>query len=241
MHLSRISILSREFPNRDYYPFNLEVLQKTDSISFTRPVTFFVGENGTGKSTLLKAICRRCDIHIWEDTERRRYQYNSFEDELYKYIRIDWTNGPVPGSFFASQIFHDFARFLDEWAHADPGILSYFGGNSLLTQSHGQSFIAFFEARYNIKGLYFMDEPETALSPQSQIKLLQILKKTSETGQVQFIIGTHSPILLSLPGAEIYSFDEIPVKPVAYTQTMLFRLYKDFMNNPEKYREEPEK
>jgi predicted ATPase len=126
-------------------------------------VTFFVGENGTGKSTLLKAICRRCDIHIWQETERSRYQYNPYEEELYKCVRVDWTNGSVPGALFSSQIFQDFARFLDEWAKADPGILAYFGGSSLITQSHGQSLISFFAARYRSR-IYFLDEPETALS-----------------------------------------------------------------------------
>ncbi|MBN1366511.1 MAG: AAA family ATPase [Dehalococcoidales bacterium] len=237
MHLNRITISSQEFPTRDFYPFNLSILQNTDSISFTRPVTFFVGENGTGKSTLLKAICRRCHIHIWEDTEHNRYQYNSYEDELYKYIEIDWVNGSVPGTFFASQIFQDFARFLDEWACASPGILPYFGGNSLLAQSHGQSLLAFFKARYKIKGLYFLDEPETALSPKSQIKLLQILKNNSKAGQAQFIISTHSPILLAFPEATIYSFDKTSVETISYKDTEMYHLYKDFINNPEEYLE----
>jgi predicted ATPase len=235
MHLNRVNILPREFPSQTVYPFNLNVLQETSAISFTRPVTFFVGENGTGKSTLLKAICRRCDIHIWQDNERSRYQPNRYEDELYKYIKISWVNGPVPGSFFASQIFQDFARFLDEWAKADPGILQYFGGSSLLTQSHGQSVISFFAARYQIKGLYLLDEPETALSPQSQIKFLQVLKQTTEAGHAQFIIATHSPILLAFPGALIYSFDKAPVKPIGYEDTEYYRIYKDFINNPQKY------
>lgn len=235
MHLDRITISSQEFPARDCYPFNLSILQNTESISFTRPVTFFVGENGSGKSTLLKAICRRCDIHIWEDTESTRYQYNVYEDELYKYIKTCWVNGSVPGSFFASQIFQDFARYLDEWTHATPGILAYFGGNSLLTQSHGQSLLSYFEARFKIRGLYLLDEPETALSPQSQITLLQILKRTSETGQAQFIINTHSPILLAFPEATIYCFDKASVEMISYEDTEMYRLYKDFINNPEKY------
>jgi predicted ATPase len=235
MHLRGITILSQEFPDRNSYPFNLSVLQKTESLSFTRPVTFFVGQNGTGKSTLLKAICRRCDIHIWEDTGRTRCGYNCYEDDLYKYLQTDWVNGSVHGSYFASQIFQDFARFLDEWAHGDPGILSYFGGNSLLTQSHGQSMIGFFEAFYQRKGLHFLDEPETALSPMSQIKLLQVLKRNSDAGHAQFIISTHSPILLAFPGAAIYSFDKAPVAAVQYEETELYHLYKDFINDPGKY------
>jgi predicted ATPase len=238
VHINRIIIQPENFPTRDQYPFNLELMQKTTEIPLTQPVTFFVGENGAGKSTLLKAICNRCDIHIWQDTERSRYQYNSYEEELYKYIRVEWTQGPVPGAFFSSQIFQDFARFLDEWAKADPGILAYFGGSSLVTQSHGQSMIAFFESRYKIKGLYLMDEPETALSPQSQIKLLKILKHMSEAGHAQFIIATHSPILLAYPGATIYSFDRVPVKPITYQETEYFRIYSDFLNNREKYLKE---
>jgi predicted ATPase len=155
VHLNQVIIRHQEFPALDVYPFNLEVLHNTDSIPFPTPVTFFIGENGTGKSTLLKAICRRCDIHIWQDNERVRYQYNRYEDELFRYLQVEWNSGSVPGSFFASQIFQDFARFLDEWAKDDPGMLDYFGGSSLMTQSHGQSLITFFETRYKIPGSIF--------------------------------------------------------------------------------------
>ncbi len=235
MHLKRVSLYPENFPDRTIYPFSLEVLQQTRSLDFTRPVTFFAGENGAGKSTLLKAISRKCDIHIWQDTERTRYKYNQHEDDLYRYLQVDWADGPVPGSFFSGQLFQDFTRFLDEWAKADPGILEYFGGSSLLTLSHGQSIMSFFEARYKIKGIYLMDEPETALSPQSQIKLLKIWKRMSDAGHAQFIVASHSPILLAYPGATIYSFDYSPVKKISYEDTEYYRLYKDFLNNRESY------
>jgi predicted ATPase len=200
MHLTQLSINSANFPTREHYPFSLDLLQTTSELKFNTPVTFFVGENGTGKSTFLKALAQKCDYQIWQDTERARYRYNRFEEELYKHIQIKWADGPVPGSYFGSQIFQDFARFLDEWAMNDPGILEYFGGKSLLTQSHGQSLITFFKARYKIKGLYLLDEPETALSPQSQLELLKILKETTRDGHAQYIIASHSPILLAYPG-----------------------------------------
>jgi predicted ATPase len=237
VHIRQVSIYPEKFPVLNSYPFNLEVLQSTPTIEFQNPVTFFVGENGTGKSTLLKAICRWCDIHIWEETQRSRYQYNPYEEELYKCIQVKWNHGRVPGAWFSSQVFHDFARFLDEWAKADPGILAYFGGSSLVAQSHGQSLISFFEARYKIKGIYFLDEPETALSPQSQLKLLKLLKGTTQDGHAQFVIASHSPILLAYPGATIYSFDSSPVKPISYRQTEYYQIYKDFLNNPDKYLE----
>lgn len=238
MHLKQVNIYPSKFPNRGIYPFNLKVLQMTRGLPFVHPVTFFAGENGTGKSTLLKAICHRCDIPIWQDNERTRYRYNPYEEELYRYIDVEWTDGMVPGSFFASQIFQDFARFLDEWANADPGILEYFGGKSLISQSHGQSLISFFEARYKIKGIYFIDEPETALSPKSQLRLLKIIKTMIGAGHAQFIIASHSPILLSYPGATIYSFDSAPVKPISYEETEYYQIYKDFINNRESYLKE---
>ncbi len=237
MHISQVNIFPGKFPVHDSYPFNLGVLRQTSAIQFNNPVTFFVGENGTGKSTLLKAICQRCDIHIWQETERSRYQFNPYEEELYKCIQVKWANGSVPGAWFSSQVFQDFARFLDEWAKADPGILAYFGGGSLVTQSHGQSLISFFTSRYKIKGIYFLDEPETALSPKSQLKLLKLLKDMSCDGHAQFVIASHSPILLAYPGATIYSFDYSPVKKIAYHQTEYYRVYKDFLDNPDKYLE----
>jgi predicted ATPase len=118
---------------------------------------------------------------------------------------------------------------LDEWAATDAGQLEYFGGKSLLTQSHGQSIMSFFRARYAIKGLYLLDEPETALSPRTQLTLLDLLEKMSAAGHAQFVIATHSPILLSCPGATIYSFDSVPIAPIRYRETDHYKIYKDFM------------
>ncbi len=236
MHLLKASLLPEKYPVADRYPFNLDIFRHTRSIEFTSPVTFFAGENGTGKSTLLEAICLQCGVHIWKNEERTRYTLNPYEDQLYQSISIHWSNGAVSGSFFGSHIFQHFAQLLDEWAAGDPGLLKYFGGESLITKSHGESLMSFFKARYKIKGIYFLDEPETALSPKSQIELLQILSKaiTSSDG-VQFIIVTHSPILLACPDATIYSFDDIPVKKVTYEQTDYYQVYKDFMQDRSKY------
>jgi len=235
MHLKKIILDPRKYPTREYYPFNLPVFRNTPFIRLSAPVTFFAGENGTGKSTLLQAIARKGRIHIWEDTERNPFEANPYKDALHHAIGLEWANGVVPGSFFSSDIFRFFSQYLDEWAAAGPGILDYFGGKSLQAQSHGQSLMSFFRARYRVKGLYLHDEPETALSPESQITLLKLLRDSAVKGYAQFIIASHSPILLACPGAEILSFDHIPIRKVPYEETAHFRIYRDFMLDREKF------
>ena len=235
MHLKNVILHPGKYPTQDSYPFYLPILQNTKQVILEKPVTLFVGENGTGKSTLLEAIAIACGIHIWRNTERSRPGYNPYEDKLHQYISVEWENGRVPGSFFSSKIFQYFAEVLDEWAAADLGQLNYFGGKSLTTQSHGQSLMSFFRSRYQIKGLYLLDEPETALSPKSQIELLALLDKMSADGHAQFIIATHSPILLACPCATIYSFDHPAVEPVNYEETDTYRLYKSFLEDRNKY------
>ncbi|MBN1525627.1 MAG: AAA family ATPase [Spirochaetales bacterium] len=235
MHISSVTINSDKYPDKTVYPFSLSVLQETKTISFTSPVTFFVGENGSGKSTLLEAIARSCGIYIWQGDTRTRANFNPYEKTLYRYVLPEWKNGKVPGSFFAVEIFKNFSQILDEWASMDPGILEYFGGKSFMDQSHGQSLMSFFKSRFTIPGIYLLDEPEAALSPKSQLELLKVLAEAVKGGKAQFIIASHSPILLACPGAELFSFDSVPVKPIEYTDTVYYNVYKDFLNNPGNY------
>ena len=237
MHLKRITFLSDKYPDRGVYPFNIPNFTNTDSLPLDNAVTFFVGENGTGKSTLLKAIARKCDVHIWEPVGGGRLRVNRYEEQLYRFIDIEWRDGPVPGSFFASEIFNTFAQVLEECAISSTEHLKYFGGKSLITQSHGQSHMSFFKSRYRIKGIYFLDEPENALSPKRQLELLRVLKEMSRNGRAQFIIATHSPIILASSQATIYSFDTLPIKKIDYENTNHYRIYKDFLNNRKQYQE----
>jgi predicted ATPase len=230
-----VRLLSEEFPTQDHYPFNLDILRQTRSLSFSSPVTFLIGENGSGKSTLLEALARRCQIHIWSGMECTRSEPNPYEETLFLYLQVEWTDGIVPGSFFSSQIFKNFTQLVDMWEADNPGQIEYFGGKSLITQSHGQSIMSFFKARYKIKGLYLLDEPETALSPKSQLELLKLVQEMGALGHAQFIIATHSPILMACPGAVIYSFDHTPVRTIQYEDTAHYQIYKNFMEDPGKY------
>jgi predicted ATPase len=235
MHLKQILFHPEKHPVRHVYPFNLPVFQHATKLRLQSPVTFFVGENGSGKSTLIKALAHKCDITLWKGFQRTRFVVNPYEEALFRSMDIKWVDGCVSGSFFSSQMFQHFAQSLDEWASSDPGILDYFGGKSLLTQSHGESLLSFFEARYQIKGLYLLDEPETALSPKSQLALLKILRRNTRSGVAQFIIATHSPILMSCPEAWIYHFDTPPIRRIRYEETDHFKIYRDFMINRHKY------
>jgi predicted ATPase len=235
MHIRNIRLIHEDYPTRDFYPFNLEIFQQTLSLPLTSPITFLMGENGTGKSTLLRAIADKSQIHIWESPQIRRIQQNPYEHLLHRAVELDWADGRVPGSYFGSQFFNHFTHLFEEWASADPGLIDYFGGHSLMTLSHGQSLLAFFESRYAIRGLYLLDEPETALSPTSQLKLVKLLQRAIAAGKAQFIIATHSPILSATPGAHIYNFDAAPIHTIDYQETEYYRFYKNFMNSPERF------
>lgn len=228
-HINRVTLHHDKYPTKNHYPFSLPIFNQTRQLPFESPITFFVGENGTGKSTLLEALALASGVHIWRKYGGARYQVNLYEKQLCNYITLNWANGKVPGSYFGSEIFNDFRNIVDSWAASDPGQLKYFGGKSLVAQSHGQSMMSYFRSRYKIKGIYFLDEPETALSPKSQLELLDVLKENGKAGHAQFIIATHSPILLACEGAEIFSFDQSPIRLIGYKETDHYQIYRRFL------------
>ena len=209
-HLNSIKLEAEQYPTREHYPFNLPLFAETKKLDFTNPVTLFVGQNGSGKSTLFEAIAVAAGIYIWRNNMTSRYMVNRYEATLHRSLKVSW-------------------------ATTDPGQLEFFGGKSLISQSHGQSLMSFFRSRYKLKGLYLLDEPETALSPSSQLELLRLISENSKGGHAQFIVATHSPILLACKNATIYNFDEMPVSEVKYEDTEHFRVYRDFLNHREKY------
>jgi predicted ATPase len=228
VHLLGMRIDPSRFPTREAYPFNLAVVRETAALTLDAAVTFFAGENGSGKSTFLRGLAHRCGIHIWESADHMSPSRNPFAERLAGCIDLRWRDGSVPGSFFAAEIFRNFAELVDAWARTDPGLYAYFGGASLTEKSHGQCNMAFFESRFRVPGLYLLDEPESALSPRRQIELLRILSEAAARGDAQFVVATHSPILMSLPGSRIFSFDTCPVAEIDYRDTESFRLHRQF-------------
>jgi predicted ATPase len=233
MHISSIKIASYIFPRIDIYPFSLPIIRNSNEIKFSSNITFFAGENGCGKSTLLNAIARSCGIHIWSENGWSHCEKNPYENTLHQYIAVDWLNGPKPGSLFSAENYDYLAKLIDQWASTDPGLLDYFGGKSLLSQSHGESFMAFFKSRYKLRGVYFLDEPETALSPKWQLQFRDFLSAMAADSHAQFIIATHSPILLSCPSAMILNFDSGQITPITYKETEHFRVLREFIHKIE--------
>ena len=228
MYITEIEIQCERYPTANCYPFTVPTLREPQVLPLKTPVVFFVGENGSGKSTLLEALCRKCGVHIWDKPKRHIAHNNPYESRFSDYVEVTWANGRVPGSLFRAETFREFADFIDDVALCDPGRLRYHGGRILNVLSHGQGILSYLATRYRVKGLYFLDEPESALSPASQIKFLNLLQELVAEGQAQFFIATHSPILLACPGAQIFSFDGASIKEVAYQETSHYQIYRQF-------------
>jgi predicted ATPase len=231
MHLIKVRIHSDHYPTDRIYPFNIPVIRETLELTFRQPVAFFVGENGSGKSTLLEAITRKCGIHLWDKPRRHLAHNNPYETKLADYVTVTWSEGRVPGSLFRAETFREFADFIDDVALCDPGRLKYHGGHILNMLSHGEGILAYFSGRYHIKGLYFLDEPESALSPSSQLAFLKLLQQLEAEGHAQFIMATHSPILLAYPEAQLFSFDSPRIEEVEYEDTAHYKLFKQFFTD----------
>jgi len=228
MYITKVKINRESFPTQKSYPFNIPALGGTPELALSKPIVFFVGENGSGKSTLLDAITRKCGVHVWDKPRRHVAHHNPYETKLVNHVDVTWANGRVSGSLFRAETFHDLADFLDDVALCDPGRLEYHGGRILNTLSHGEGILSYFGGRFRVKGLYFLDEPEAALSPASQLKFLELLQILGAEGRAQFVIATHSPILMACPGAQIFSFGDDCIEEVSYHDTAHFQIYHKF-------------
>lgn len=229
--------------NFNQYPFCLPIIKNLKDIKFSTPVTFFVGENGAGKSTICEAIASKAGFGAEGGSKNIHFKTSQSEtyhgsELLSQALTLSWRSKPKNGYFFRAESFFNIANYIDYLAReCGGGMQAYapYGGKSLHEQSHGESFLAFFKNRLGTGGFFIFDEPEAALSPQRQLTLMAIIHEMCKTPNSQFIIATHSPILLAYPNSTIYSCDSDILTSISYKETQHYQITKRFLDNPDQY------
>jgi len=211
------------------HPFNIRAFSGGIDLRVTGSVTFFVGENGSGKSTLLEAIAEQCGFNPEGGGRDHRYETTGGRSALAGALKLEWKPKVWQGFFLRAESFYNFATYIEQVSD-----MRAYGGKPLHAQSHGESFLALFKNRFD-RGIYLLDEPEAALSPQRQLSLLRIIHDLTTAGRAQFLIATHSPMLLSFPGATVLDFDGAGIQPVDYRETKHFQITRDFLNGLERF------
>lgn len=227
--LTRVS-LRHDRVQPGIHPFTIPLLKQELNLTFTTPVTFLVGENGSGKSTLLEALAWALGFNAQGGNRDNSYAEDVDGHALGRALLLSWRQRVSDGFFLRAETFFNFATYLED---VGSPFLAY-GGKSFHEQSHGEGFLALFENRME-DGVYLLDEPEAALSPGRQLTFLSILHQLASMKVAQFIVATHSPILLTLPGATVLSIDEGQLRPVSYRDTEHYQLTRDFLNAPERF------
>jgi len=259
IHLRSVG-LKRSPPDDGRFPFSVPTIRSLESLELSTPVTFFVGENGSGKSTLLESIAAAAHLPTVGGAEVDRDTTLEAQRRLADSLRLTWSKRTRRGFFLRAEDFFGFQRrmanervameqrlaeieveYRDRSAKAKGlaamPVMATLGdmerryGRDPDARSHGQAFLNLFQGRFVPGGLYLLDEPEAPLSPQNQLGLLAVLL-AMVTEDAQFVIATHSPMLLAFPGARIYSFDQVPVSEVAYGELDHVNLTRDFLNDP---------
>lgn len=233
LYLKRI-MLKEDCEAEKSYVWALPVVRHLKEITLRSPVTFFCGENGTGKSTLLEALAVHCGFNAEGGTKNFNFATNETHSPLYHALSVAKGRRPRDGFFLRAESFYNVATEIDR---LDAGgglgrpVIDSYGGVSLHHQSHGESFLSLLLNRFGGEGLYLLDEPEAALSPARQMTLLARMHELAEQ-RSQFIIATHSPILMAYPGAEIYVLTPDGMEKTPYEQTEHYLLTRRFLENP---------
>jgi predicted ATPase len=240
------SIQPRALPARPDYPFSLQLIQNFKGISFDSPVTLLVGENGSGKSTILEALACAADMIIVGSESSRNDKSLVHARELAKYFKLIWTKRIRRGFFLRAEDFFGYAKRLNQMRTEMESDLQEIDsefkdrsdyaryGEGLDARSHGESFLSLFQSRFVPDGLYLLDEPEAPLSPIRQLALIATIKDmVAQNGQ--FIIATHSPILMAYPEATLLNFTEGQILPAHYDELEHIRLMRDFLNDPQAF------
>ncbi|HET7437272.1 MAG TPA: AAA family ATPase [Thermoanaerobaculia bacterium] len=224
-----VEVLEERVPSWETFPFSLPAVRALDGLRFTTPVTFFVGENGVGKSTLLEAIAIAFGFNAEGGSRNFNFASHETHSPLHEAVRlVKRPKGPSDGFFLRAESFYNVATEVERL-----GAVRGYGDRSLHELSHGESFISLTMNRFWGDGFYIMDEPEAALSPTRQLAFLVRLKDLVARGS-QFIIATHSPLIMAFPGATIYEISDGGLREVRYTETDHYLVTKRFVNDPER-------
>jgi predicted ATPase len=263
IHLKSITVREFSETDKDSFPFDLQIVRSIREIQLASPVTFFVGENGSGKSTILEAIaCAAESITVGSESVRTDKSLAPIR-KLAQYFRLAWSKRARKGFFLRAEDFFGYAKSMRQTREeleddlrnvdqeykgrskyaADLARMPFQGqlaairnryGRDLDNYSHGESFLTLFQSRFVPDGLYLLDEPEAALSPTRQLTFIAAIKQMLEEN-AQFIIATHSPIILAFPNATILNFKDGKIQQVEYDELEHVQLTKAFLNNPESY------
>ncbi len=236
-YLDRVQLRRERIESFDGYPFSLPAVRALDDLKLHPKVTFLIGENGSGKSTLLESIAVAWGFNAEGGTTNFKFSTRGSHSTLHEFIRLaKGLKKPRDGFFLRAESFFNVATEIErmdaEPAFAPPLINSY-GGKSLHEQSHGEAFLALLMNRFGGQGLYLLDEPEAALSPQRQLAVLARIHDLV-LDQSQFIIATHSPILMAYPNAWIYECSADGLRRMNYDQTQHVQLTRDFLADPKR-------
>ncbi len=228
-YISNLVLKNKELLKKKHYPYNLSVVKHLNKIKFKSPVTFIIGENGSGKSTLLETLALGLNLNSEGGNQNTLFSTYDTHSDLYKDIRIaKGIISPKQKYFLRAETFYNVASQIEKYK--DPAISGSYGEKSLHKQSHGESFFSLFMNKFTGEGLYLLDEPEAAMSPSRQMSLISrindlVIKKS------QFIIATHSPILMSFPNSTIYLIEKNEVKSIDYEETEHYQITKTYLNH----------
>ncbi|MBN3264347.1 AAA family ATPase [Pectobacterium brasiliense] len=236
-YVSRIELVHDKVDSFEVYPFSIPSIRSLDKLDLHPKVTFFIGENGSGKSTLLEAIAVSMGFNPEGGTRNFNFGTRTSHSRLSHFLRVaKGIKKPRNGFFLRAESFFNVAteiERLDSEPSFGPPVINSYGGHSLHEQSHGESFMALLLNRFGKEGIYLLDEPEAALSPSKQLAALARMHDLIQEGS-QFVIATHSPILMAYPDATIFQFGEDGIQQVAYEDTEHYQITRAFLNNPER-------